>query len=128
VSSPRVRIEQRAAIAVARRESDRRTNHQVLGAVLLAIGGNWFLAELNLFPFGWSGLIATGLMTLGIAMISTAKAGRTKPLVAIGVLMTVLLAMSSGVTRPVTGRDLEVRFEEFRQMFEEIRDETEGKT
>ena len=96
--------------------------------MLLAIGGNWFLAELNLFPFGWSGLIATGLMTLGIAMISTAKAGRTKPLVAIGVLMTVLLAMSSGVTRPVTGRDLEVRFEEFRQMFEEIRDETEGKT
>lgn len=95
----------RSALA-AMRESDRRTNHQVLGAVLLAIGGNWLLAELGLFPFGWPGLLAAGLMTLGIAMISTAKAGRTKPLVAIGVLMTVLLAMSSGVAGGFGGADV----------------------
>lgn len=91
---------------LAMRQSDRRTNHQVLGAVLLAVGGNWLLAELGLFPFGWPGLLAAGLMTLGIAMISTAKAGRTKPLVAIGVLMTVLLAMSSGVAGGFGGADV----------------------
>lgn len=85
------------SVALAMRQADRRTNHQVLGAVLLAVGGNWLLAELNLFPFGWPGLLAVGLMTLGLAMIGTAKAGRTKPLVALGVAMTVLLAMSSGV-------------------------------
>lgn len=96
----------RAGVARAMRESDRRTNQQVLGAVLLAIGGNWLLAELGLFPFGWPGLLAAGLMTLGIAMISTAKAGRTKPLVAIGVLMTLLLAMSAGVGGGFGGADV----------------------
>ena len=94
------------ALTMARRNSDRRTNHQVLGAVLLAIGGNWLLAEIGLFPFGWPGLLAAGLMTLGIAMISTAKAGRTKPLVALGVLMTFLLAMSSGVGGGFGGADV----------------------
>lgn len=89
------------AVTLATRQSDRRTNHQVLGAVLLAVGGNWLLAELDLFPFGWPGLLAVGLMTLGLALIGTAKAGRTKPMVAIGVLMTVLLAMSSGVNGAV---------------------------
>lgn len=78
--------------------------------MLLAIGGNWFLAELGLFPFGFTGLLAVGLVTLGIAMIGTAKAGRTKPLVALGILMTFLLAMSSGVAggfqRPDVGDEV----------------------
>lgn len=86
------------------RESDRRTNQQVLGAVLLAIGGNWLLAEIGLFTFGWPGLFAVALMTLGLAMVGTAKAGRTKPLIALGVLLTVGLAMSSGISSPVRGQ------------------------
>lgn len=85
------------AVARAVRESDRRTNQQVLGAVLLAIGGNWLLAEFDLFTFGWPGLFAVALMTLGMAMVGTAKAGRTKPLIALGIVLTLGLAMSSGV-------------------------------
>lgn len=84
--------------------ADRQVNQRVLGAVLLAIGGNWLLAELQLFPFGWPGLFAVALMTLGIAMVSTAKSGRTKPLVALGILLTFGLAMSSGVSNPVRGQ------------------------
>lgn len=109
MSTPADRLAKRAATLAtkqaerASRQSDRRTNHQVLGAVLLAVGGNWLLAELGLFPFGWPGLIAVGLMTLGVALIGTAKAGRTKPMVAIGILMTVVLAMSSGVGGAVGG-------------------------
>lgn len=86
------------------RESDRRTNQQVLGAVLLAIGGNWLLAEFELFTFGWPGLFAVALMTLGIAMVCTAKAGRTKPLIALGIVLTFGLAMSSGIGSPVRGQ------------------------
>ena len=91
------------SVARAMRESDRRTNQQVLGAVLLAIGGNWLLAEFGLFTFGWPGLFAVALMTLGVAMVSTAKAGRTKPLIALGIVLTLGLAMSSGVSGPVRG-------------------------
>ena len=87
--------------AKAVRESDRRTNHQVLGAVLLAIGGNWLLAELGLFSLGWPGLFAIALMTLGMAMVGTAKAGRTAPLVFLGIFLTLGLVMSSGVSNPV---------------------------
>lgn len=90
-------------VARAMRESDRRTNQQVLGAVLLAIGGNWLLAEFGLFTFGWPGLFAVALMTLGMAMLGTAKAGRTKPLIALGIVLTIGLAMSSGVGGPVRG-------------------------
>jgi predicted membrane protein len=90
-------------VAQAMRESDRRTNHQVLGAVLLAIGGNWLLAEFGLFTMGWPGLFAVALMTLGMAMVGTAKAGRTKPLIALGIVLTLGLAMSSSVSGPVRG-------------------------
>lgn len=87
------------------RESDKRVNQQVLGAVLLAIGGNWLLAELGLFTFGWPGLFAVALMTLGMSMAFTAKAGRTKPLIALGIVLTLGLAMSSGVSNPVKGQN-----------------------
>ena len=92
-------------VARAMRESDRRTNQQVLGAVLLAIGGNWLLAELGLFTFGWPGLFAVALMTLGVGMLGTAKAGRTKPLIALGIVLTLGLGMSSGVGSPVRGHN-----------------------
>ena len=91
---------------------------------MLAVGGNWLLAELGLFPFGWPGLLAAGLMTLGIAMIGTAKAGRTKPLVALGILMTFFLAMSSGVAGgfhgPVVGDQMHriTTVEELRRTYE----------
>jgi len=78
----------------------------VLGAVLLAIGGNWLLAELGLFTFGWPGLFAVALMTLGMAMVGTAKAGRTGPLVLMGIVLTVGLAMSSGISSPVRGQNV----------------------
>ncbi|HUR49378.1 MAG TPA: LiaF domain-containing protein [Acidimicrobiales bacterium] len=91
-------------VARAMLESDRRTNQQVLGAVLLAIGGNWLLAEFGLFTFGWPGLFAVALMTLGMAMVGTAKAGLTKPLIALGIVLTVGLAMSSGISSPVRGQ------------------------
>ena len=96
---------QKAAAAArrARRESDRSTNFQVLGAVLLAIGGNWLLAEVGLFSLGWPGLLAVALMTLGVGLIGTAKAGRTAPMVFIGVALTVALAISSGVSGPFRG-------------------------
>ena len=87
--------------AKAVRESDRRTNQQVIGAILLAIGGNWLLAELGLFVLGWPGLFAIALMTLGMAMVGTAKAGRTAPLVVLGIFLTMGLVMSSGVGNPL---------------------------
>lgn len=77
--------------------ADKNVNKRVLGAVLLAIGGNWLLAELGFFSLGWPGLFAIALMTLGASMIGTAKAGRTRPLIALGVVLTLGLAMSSGV-------------------------------
>lgn len=89
-----------AASREARRQAaaaDKTVNKRVIGAVLLAIGGNWLLAELGLFSLGWPGLFAIALMTLGVAMIGTAQAGRTRPLIALGVVLTLGLAMSSGV-------------------------------
>lgn len=92
-----------AASREARKQAaaaDKNVNKRVLGAVLLALGSNWLLAELGLFPGGAKGLLAVALVTLGIAMIATAKAGRTKPLVALGVILTVMLAMSSSLASP----------------------------
>ncbi|HUR50372.1 MAG TPA: LiaF domain-containing protein, partial [Acidimicrobiales bacterium] len=37
------------------------------------------------------------------AMVGTAKAGLTKPLIALGIVLTVGLAMSSGISSPVRG-------------------------
>ena len=90
--------------AKAVRESDRRTNQQVIGAILLAIGGNWLLAELGFFSLGWPGLFAIALMTLGMSMVGTAKAGRTAPLVVLGIFLTMGLVMSSGVSNPLKNK------------------------
>ena len=72
--------------------------------MLLAIGGNWLLAELGMFALGWPGLFAIALMTLGMAMVGTAKAGRTAPLVFLGIFLTLGLVMSSGVSNPLKGK------------------------
>lgn len=83
---------------------DQAANNRVTGAVLISLGANWLLMELGLFPFGFMGLVAIALAVLGIALIGTAKAGSSPKLTVLGIVMTGILAMSSGVTNPIQGQ------------------------
>jgi predicted membrane protein len=81
----------------------RAANNRVVGSVLIAIGANWLLMELGLFPFGFAGLLALGLAVLGLGLMGTAKAGPPGKLLFTGIVMTAILAMSGGVAAQVQG-------------------------
>jgi len=101
------RPERWSATEVANRAGqrvDQAANNRVTGAVLISLGANWLLMELGLFPFGFMGLVAIALAVLGIALIGTAKAGSSPKLTLLGIVMTGVLAMSSGVTNPIQGQ------------------------
>ena len=101
------RPERWSATEVATRAAqrlDQAANNRVTGAVLISLGANWLLMELGLFPFGSMGLVAIALAVLGIALIGTAKAGSSPKLTVLGIAMTGVLAMSSGVTNPIQGQ------------------------
>lgn len=94
----------RESEARLRRHADQPANNRVVGAVLITLGANWLLMELGLFPFGFMGLLAIALAVLGAGLIGTAKAGSSARLTVLGIGLTAVLAMSSGISNPIQGQ------------------------
>lgn len=72
----------------------------VVGLLLVAAGAVWLLGNLGLINVSF-GLVGSVLLTaLGVALVVLARSGPHRGLVAVGVLLTVVLAIFTGIGSP----------------------------
>jgi hypothetical protein len=76
------------------------TGRIVLGVLLVLAGLVWLVDAAGLVDVNWGALLPAGLVIVGVALIATARHGLNGGLVAIGIILTVLVLVSS-VVRPV---------------------------
>lgn len=86
------------------------TGRIVTGAVLVVAGAIWLLHVLGVV-IAWQPVLAGMLIAVGVAILATARRGLHGGLVAIGVLLTVVLAVFALVPGPLSGGvgELELR-------------------
>ena len=72
----------------------------VVGGLLVLAGAVWLLSNLGLIDvsFGFVGSVL--LIVLGVALVFLARTGPHRGLVAVGILLTILLAVFTGVGSP----------------------------
>lgn len=74
----------------------------VVGVLLVVAGTIWLAAELGLFDIGWATLAAGSLVLTGLAAMVLALTGHDAgPLIAVGVMLTVVLAVTATTDRLV---------------------------
>lgn len=76
---------------------DRPIGQLVFGLVLVVIGAGWLITALDLFTIPWRGVMAAILILIGVTLVVTASAERHGGLIAIGVILTLLLATITSV-------------------------------
>lgn len=79
------------------RRPDRRTSSdgQVFGTLLLVGGLGWLLVQTGVVSLSFETMLSVLLVTLGFAMVVTARRAGKAPLVFLGIVMTMVLAASS---------------------------------
>ena len=71
-------------------------NTRVLGGLLLVFGTGWMLKQAGVIDLPWSAVVSVVLIALGLALVVTARSrARTVPLVVLGAVLTVGLAVGS---------------------------------
>ncbi|MEV4561844.1 PspC domain-containing protein [Kitasatospora sp. NPDC049285] len=97
--------EQREAQRAARRLRHARRGSSALGAsaVLVSIGAAWAVAASDGGHHRWSTVLAVALVPLGLAMMLSARWGRTRGLTFLSLLLTAGLVVSSGTSATVAG-------------------------
>lgn len=65
------------------------------GVVLIAIGIAWFLASTGAVDLDWALLLPAALVVVGLAVLATARTGGSGPLIAVGVVLTVLSVLAT---------------------------------
>jgi hypothetical protein len=69
----------------------------VFGILLVAIGGGWLIAALDIVDLPWRAILAGALILIGGALILTSPREHHGGLFAAGIILTVLLALASTV-------------------------------
>jgi hypothetical protein len=74
-----------------------RLGHVVLGAILVLIGVGWLLEALDVAEVPWRFLLPAALIIVGVALVLGARTGSHGGLVAVGVVLTVLVAAAGAI-------------------------------
>ncbi|MCJ7725460.1 MAG: cell wall-active antibiotics response protein [Acidimicrobiia bacterium] len=92
-----------SATAVARRG----LGQLVAGAILMLIGFSWLIEAAGWADVPWRGLLAGALIVVGVALMLGARSSAHGGLIALGIVLAVLLSLSSAITVladiPLTG-------------------------
>jgi predicted membrane protein len=75
----------------------------MIGAALVVGGALWLLAALDVFEVSASAVLSGILIAVGVALIAGSRTGRHGGLVALGVILTILLAVGSSLDIDLTG-------------------------
>ena len=79
----------------------------VLGSILVLLGVAWLLQAIDAVDIPWRALLPSALVVVGVALIFGARTGRHGGLIALGVVLTVAVALASAidvlVDIPITG-------------------------
>lgn len=85
----------------ARRRAERGSSVLGASAVLVALGSAWAVAAAGHGEQRWSTVLAVALLPLGLAMLVSARWGRTRGLTFLSLLVTAALAVSAGTSATV---------------------------
>ncbi|MCB2223941.1 MAG: cell wall-active antibiotics response protein [Actinobacteria bacterium] len=79
----------------------------VAGALLILLGGAWLIESLDWADVPWRALLAAALIVVGIALMVGARHGSHGGLIAFGIVLAVVMALSSALAVladiPLTG-------------------------
>jgi hypothetical protein len=76
----------------------------VLGALLILLGIGWLVESLDLVSVPWQAFAPAALVVIGITLLATAWSGPSGGLVAVGVVLSVVVLVSSLFSVPLGGR------------------------
>jgi len=83
--------------AIPPQQPSPRPGRFVLGGLLIVFGAGWFLETVSDVDVPWSVLLPSLLIIMGLALVVGARSGRRQPgFVALGIALTVILALGSG--------------------------------
>jgi hypothetical protein len=74
-----------------------------LGLILLAIGIGWLLQSLDVIEVPWDALLPVSLIALGAVLVVGSRAGRHSGLIALGIVLTLVTALTAAVDVPLIG-------------------------
>jgi hypothetical protein len=75
----------------------------ILGAILILVGLGWLLQTTDVVDFSLGIVLPGALMLIGLGLIASARTGTHGGLIALGIILTVLLAAASFVNVPLKG-------------------------
>ena len=74
-----------------------------LGLILLAIGLGWLLQSLDVIEVPWEALLPVSLIAVGAVLVVGARTGRHSGLIALGIVLTLVTALTAAVDVPLIG-------------------------
>jgi hypothetical protein len=74
-----------------------------LGLILLAIGLGWLLQSLDLIEVPWEALLPVSLIAIGAVLVVGARTGHHSGLIALGIVLTLVTALTAAVDVPLIG-------------------------
>jgi hypothetical protein len=80
------------------------TGRLVLGILLVLLGAGWFADAVGLVEVRWTMILPAALLVIGVALLATAARGGSGGLIGAGVVITVLVLVTSFVSIPLGGR------------------------
>lgn len=80
------------------------TGRLVLGVLLVLLGVAWFVDTLGIVDVRWQMALPAVLLVIGLALLATARRGPSGGLIATGIVVSVLLVVTSFVAFPFGGR------------------------
>jgi hypothetical protein len=75
----------------------------ILGAILILVGVGWLLQTTDVLDFSLGIVLPGALMLIGLGLIASARTGTHGGLIALGIILTALLAAASFVNVPLKG-------------------------
>jgi len=75
----------------------------VLGLVLVALGVIWLLEALDLVSFSFLAVLPAALILVGVVLLAGARSGRRSGLIVLGIVLTVILTIASGLDIKLRG-------------------------
>ena len=74
-----------------------------LGLILLAIGLGWLLQSLEVIDIPWDTLLPASLIAVGAVVVVGSRTGRHSGLIALGIVLTLVTALTAAVDVPLIG-------------------------
>jgi hypothetical protein len=73
------------------------------GLILLAIGIGWLLQALDVIEVPWDALLPVSLIAIGAVLVVGSRTGRHSGLIALGIVLTLVTALTAAVDVPLIG-------------------------